>query len=228
MHLKKSDGPGSMVMVIATSNDGKKAEIRDLLQGFSVQIKNLNDFGPLPPIVENGETFEENAYLKSSLTARFLGLPALADDSGLVVDALGGAPGVHSARYAGDGATDRERCDKLLREMSGRTERRAVFECVISIAVPTGEALTYEASCEGLIAKLPSGGNGFGYDPVFFSPPLGKTFAELTAAEKNRVSHRGKAFREIRRDFDNILSWIRRHMPAQDSFNCQNMEEQRP
>lgn len=210
----------STVLVIATRNDGKKAEIRTLLEGFPVQIRNLNDFGPLPQVEETGETFEENAYLKASMTARMLGLPALADDSGLTVDALEGAPGVHSARYAGERATDQQRCEKLLQEMASHADRRAAFECVISIAVPTGEALTYEARCEGLISHRPAGANGFGYDPVFYCPPLGKTFAELTPEEKNRVSHRGKAFQQIRQEFDKILAWLRLHMPSRESFPC--------
>ena len=130
------------ILVIATRNKGKTFEIKELLKGFPVEIKNLDDFGPIPHLKEDGDTFDENAYKKSSFVSRVLGLPALADDSGLVVDALGGRPGVHSARYAGEDATDAQRCEKLLAEMSGKTDRRAAFECVISIAVPTGPALT--------------------------------------------------------------------------------------
>lgn len=178
------------ILVIATTNPGKTAEIRDLLGGFPIDIKNLDDFGPIPDVKEDGETFDDNAYIKASFTARILGFPALADDSGLAVEALGGAPGVHSARYAGPAASDAERCSKLLRELAGKSNRRAAFECAISIAVPTGQALTYEGRCEGEIAKAPSGGNGFGYDPVFFYPPLKKTFAEISMAEKSRVRDR--------------------------------------
>jgi len=202
-----------VTLVIATRNSGKTAEIRHLLHDFPVEIKNLDDFGPIPPVVENGETFDENAYKKSSFTARVLGLPALADDSGLVVEALGGAPGVHSARYAGKNATDRQRYLRLLEQMRGHTNRRAAFECVISIAVPTGAALTYEARCEGTIAETPAGRNGFGYDPVFFYPPLNKTFGQLTREQKSHVSHRGKALRELREEFDKVTGWIRMHMP---------------
>jgi len=205
--------PDSFTLVIATRNNGKKTEIQALLKGFPVIIKNLNDFGPIPPIREDGTTLEENAYLKASFTARVLGLPALADDSGILVDALDGAPGVHSARYAGSQATDAQRCDKLLAEMKGKADRRAAFECVVSIAVPTGAALTYEGRCEGLIAQAPAGLNGFGYDPIFYYPPLKKTFAELNPAEKNSVSHRGRVFSEIKADFDKILFWIKRHCP---------------
>ena len=205
-----------MTLVIATSNKGKTAEIKDLLKGFPVDIKNLNDFGPIPPLEENGNTFDENAYQKASFAARILGLPALADDSGLLVEALGNAPGIHSARYAGENATDEQKYLKLLDEMQGKSNRNAAFECVISIAVPTGPALTYEARCQGLITERPIGSNGFGYDPIFFYPPLNKTFAELTREEKSRVSHRGKAFAELKDEFDKILIWIRQHMPVQE------------
>ena len=205
----------SKILVIATRNRGKVAEIAALLEKHPATIKNLDDFGPIPEVVEDGDSFEENAYKKASVTARMLGLPALADDSGLVVKALGGAPGVRSARYAGSGASDRRRCRKLLEEMAGVEDRRARFECVISIAVPTGQALTYEGRCDGLIATAPSGDNGFGYDPVFFYPPKEKTFAQLTRDEKNRVSHRGRALAEIEQEFEKILVWIGMHMPVQ-------------
>ncbi len=210
----------SITLVIATRNTGKTSEIRDLLKGFPINIKNLDDFGPIPQVEEDGNTFDENAYKKASFTAKILGLPALADDSGLLVEALGGAPGIHSARYAGENATDEQRRAKLLQEMEGKTDRRAAFECVISIAVPTGPALTYEARCEGLITTEPAGSNGFGYDPVFYYPPLKKTFAELTMQEKSHVSHRGKALRELRDEFDKVLIWIDQNMPVQLKFQC--------
>lgn len=200
-------------LVIASRNKGKTAEIRELLSGFPITIKNLDDFGPIPEVEEDGETFDQNAYKKASFTARVLGHPALADDSGLVVDALDGAPGVLSARYAGPDATNEQRFQKLLREMEGVSNRKAAFECVISLAVPTGPALTYEGRCEGLIAESPVGSNGFGYDPIFFYPPLKKTFAELTREEKGRVSHRGKALDEFRNEFDSVIKWIEIHMP---------------
>jgi XTP/dITP diphosphohydrolase len=206
----------STTLVIATRNKGKTAEIRDFLKGFPVDIKNLDDFGPIPPLKEDGNTFDENAYQKASFAARILGLPALADDSGLLVEALDGAPGIHSARYAGENATDEQRYLKLLEEMKGKSNRNAAFECVISIAVPTGPALTYVARCQGLITERPAGSNGFGYDPIFFYPPLNKTFAQLTREEKSRVSHRGKAFAELKDEFDKVLIWIRQHMPVQE------------
>ena len=196
------------VLVLATRNAGKVKEFQQLLQNFPVEIKNLNDFGPIPEVDEDGATFDDNAYKKASFTAKVLGLPAIADDSGLVVEALGGAPGVKSARFAGENASDEANIEKLLREMAGKENRKASFECVISIAVPSGPALTYEGRCEGEIAMEPHGAAGFGYDPVFYYPDYGKTFAEISSAEKNRVSHRGKALREVVAEFDKVLAWL--------------------
>jgi XTP/dITP diphosphohydrolase len=205
-------------LVIASGNPGKITEIQELLAGFPIEIKSLNDFGPIPQVQEDGDTFDENAFKKASFTAKILGIPALADDSGLVVEALGGAPGVLSARYAGENATDEQRVAKLLEEMKGQTHRNAAFECVLSIAVPSGPALTYEARCEGLIAQQPAGQNGFGYDPIFFYPPLNKTFGQMTIAEKSQVSHRGKALNELKQEVDKVLIWLRRHMPPAEKF----------
>lgn len=196
------------IIVLATRNAGKVKEFQQLLKDFPVEIKNLNDFGPIPEVEEDGATFDDNAYKKAAFTARVLGLPAIADDSGLVVDTLGGAPGVKSARYAGEKATDQENIKKLLDEMEGKSDRRAAFECVISIAVPSGPALTYEGRCEGEISMAPKGASGFGYDPVFYFPGLGRTFAELTSEEKNRVSHRGKALAQVAAEFKKILAWL--------------------
>jgi XTP/dITP diphosphohydrolase len=173
-------------------------------------------------VEEDGETFDDNAYKKASFVSKVLGLPALADDSGLVVEALGGAPGVYSARYAGENASDEQRYTKLLEEMKGQSNRKAAFECVISIAVPPGPALTYEARCEGLINEEPAGTGGFGYDPIFYYPPLKKTFGQLTREEKSRVSHRGKALQELREEFDKVLIWIDQHMPIHERFGCQH------
>ena len=207
-------------IVLATHNTGKTKEIIDLLKDFPVRIRNLADFGPIPPIVEDGATFDDNAYKKASLTARYLGMPALADDSGLTVTALDGAPGVYSARYGGEDATDRDRYQKLLAEMAGKEDRTAAFECVLSLAIPTGPALTYEGRCEGLIAQSPAGDNGFGYDPVFFYPPMDKTFAQMSMAEKSEVSHRGKALRELRSEFDKVLIWLRQQTLQSDPIGC--------
>jgi len=205
-------------LVIATGNQGKITEIQELLIGFPIEIKRLDDFGPIPEVEEDGKTFDENAYKKASFTAKILGIPALADDSGLMVEALGGAPGVFSARYAGESATDEQRVAKLLKEMQGKTNRKAAFECVLSIAVPSGPAITYEARCEGLVAEQPVGQSGFGYDPIFFYPPLKKTFGQMTRAEKSHVSHRGKALNELKQEFDKVLIWIRRHMPLEEKL----------
>jgi XTP/dITP diphosphohydrolase len=195
-------------LILATKNKGKVREISNLFSGFDIQIKSLDDFGPIPTVIEDGETFDDNAYKKAHLTARMLGFPAMADDSGLVVEALGGAPGVHSARFAGDNATDEENNRKLLKEMEGKDNRNAFFESVISLAVPWGPALTYVGRCEGKIALEPKGQNGFGYDPLFYYPPLDKTFAQMENEEKNRVSHRGKAINEFLREIDKVLKWI--------------------
>jgi XTP/dITP diphosphohydrolase len=214
-----------IALVLASRNPGKTYEIKDLLKDYPVRIRNLDEFGPIPEVEEDGDTFDENAYKKASFTARVLGLPALADDSGLVVEALDGAPGVHSARYAGNSASDAQRCQKLLAEMKDKTNRRAAFECVISIAAPTGPALTYEARCEGLITEKPVGENGFGYDPVFYYPPLEKTFAEMTREEKGRVSHRGKALAEVKTEFDKVMIWIRQNTPIQEKFFCRDIND---
>lgn len=196
------------IIVLATRNKGKVEELREMLKGYPVDLKSLNDFGPIPEAVEDGATFDDNAYKKALFTARVLGLPAMADDSGLVVAALNGAPGVYSARYAGEKASDADNIRKLLAELAGQSDRRAAFECVISLAVPSGPALTYEGRCEGEILAAPRGEGGFGYDPVFYSPELGKTFAEAGMEEKNRISHRGRAMAQVAAEFDQILKWL--------------------
>ncbi|MFZ2447305.1 MAG: XTP/dITP diphosphatase [Syntrophobacteraceae bacterium] len=204
------------ILVLATKNKGKSAEIREFLKDFPIEIKDLNDFGPIPEVVEDGASFEENAYKKSSFTAKVLGLAALADDSGLEVDALGGVPGVHSARYAGPNASDPENNARLLRELTGVDDRKARFCCVLSLAVPSGPALTYEAFCEGVILDSPRGENGFGYDPLFFYPPEAKTFAEMNREEKSRVSHRGRALADLRREFERVLAWLDRRREEEE------------
>ncbi|MGA2936483.1 MAG: XTP/dITP diphosphatase [Syntrophobacteraceae bacterium] len=204
------------ILVIATKNRGKSAEIQGALKDFPVLVKDLNDFGPVAEPVEDGATFEENAYKKASFTARVLGLPALADDSGLKVQALAGAPGIHSARYAGPGATDSDNNAKLLKALSGKANRKARFCCVLSLAVPSGAALTYEAFCEGLILDSARGDNGFGYDPLFLYPPMGKTFAEMSTEQKLSVSHRGLALRELKNEFAKVLRWLERRREEED------------
>jgi len=196
------------MIVLATRNQGKVLEFQEMLKGYPVEIRCLADFGPIPEVEEDGETFDDNAYKKALFTAKVLGLPAMADDSGLVVEALHGEPGVRSARYAGPGATDQDNIDKLLTELQGEQNRQAAFHCVVSIAVPSGPALTYEGTCPGVITEEAQGEGGFGYDPVFYCPELGKTFAQASMAEKNRVSHRGKALAEIGAEFDKVLVWL--------------------
>ncbi len=208
------------IIVLATRNQGKTREIRELLKGFPVEIKNLEDFGPIPEVEEDGETFDDNAYKKAAFAARVLGYPAIADDSGLEVEALGGKPGVRSARFAGENATDKENSEMLLREMKGKSNRAAAFKCVVSIAIPTGPALTYEGECHGTIIEEPRGENGFGYDPLFFHGDFNKTFAEISMAEKSRVSHRGKAFQEVADEFDKVLDWIDINMPEFEKVVC--------
>lgn len=200
------------IIVLATRNQGKVKEFAEMLKDFPVEIKGLADFGPIPEAVEDGATFDDNAYKKASFTAKVLGLPAMADDSGLTVEALGGAPGVYSARYAGEKATDNDNIAKLLKEMEGQANRKAAFECVISLAVPAGPALTFEGRCEGEILTAPRGEDGFGYDPVFFCPTLGKTFAEASMEEKNRVSHRGKAVAQVAAEFNQVLKWLEQRL----------------
>ena len=212
----------NMSIVLATRNKGKVSEITELLEGYDIDIKSLNDFGPIPAVSEDGNTFEDNAYIKASFTARVLGLPAIADDSGLVVEALEGAPGVYSARYAGETATDRDNNMKLLKEMDGKTNRKAHFETAVIIAVPRGPALTYIGKVEGEITESPMGDNGFGYDPIFYYPPMSKTFAQMTRDEKNSISHRGKAMKEFVGEFDKIRIWLKNRM-AEEPYatgNC--------
>jgi XTP/dITP diphosphohydrolase len=210
----------AVTLVIATKNSGKLIEIDALLKAYPVKLKSLSDFGPIPPVEEDGATFDDNAYKKAAFAARVLGLPALADDSGLIVPTLGGEPGIHSARYGGASLTDAQRCDLLLQNLKGKADRRASFSCVISIATPTGAALTYEARCEGIIAESASGSNGFGYDPIFYYPPLNKTFAEMTPQEKSQVSHRGKAMKELQNEFGKVLRWLQQQMPVLEKFAC--------
>jgi len=201
-------------IVLATQNEGKVSEFKVLLKDFGVEIKSLKDFGPVPAVEEDGQTFEDNAVKKAQFTARVLGFPALADDSGLVVKALNDLPGVHSARYAGQDATDEENNLKLLKAMEGVENREAFFMCVIAIAVPSGPALIYEGTCEGVITESLAGEGGFGYDPLFLYPPLNKTFAQMSIEEKNQVSHRGKAMAEFRDECGKVLIWLRQRLAA--------------
>lgn len=212
------------IIVLATTNKGKTREIKRLLKDFPFDIKNLSDFGPIPEVIEDGKTFDDNAYKKASFTARILGYPAMADDSGLCVQALDGAPGVYSARYAGENATDADNVKKMLEDLKTEKNRNAQFKCVISIAIPTGAALTYEGECKGVLTKEPVGDNGFGYDPLFFYPELNKTFAQLTIEEKALVSHRGRALKQIAEEADKIIEWIDIIMPKFQPVECKGSD----
>lgn len=210
--LPKKDAKMLSMLVIATKNKNKLKEFQEILKDLEIKICSLDDFGPIPEAIEDGETFDDNAYKKAIHTAKVLGLPAIADDSGLVVESLGGAPGVHSARYASDKASDEDNLQKLLTDLKEVDNRKAHFECVLSIAVPSGPALTYEGSCEGIILDEKRGESGFGYDPVFYYEAFGKTFAELTMQEKNSVSHRGKALAQVNDEVQMIKKWLEQRL----------------
>lgn len=186
-----------MTIVLATRNPGKISEIEALLPG--VRCAPAGSFPGCPEPEESGRTFEENALIKARAVSRYTGRTALADDSGLEVDALNGAPGVRSARYAGDHASDGENLCRLLDALDGVDEsgRTARFRCVVAVVAPDGGAWTAEGVCEGGILREPRGESGFGYDPVFVPAGYDKTFAELDAGVKNRISHRAMALRRI-------------------------------
>ena len=181
-------------IVIATGNPGKLRELDQMLGGLGIEVVAQSALG-IEPGDETGDTFVANALQKARHAASLSGLPAIADDSGLVVDALGGAPGIYSARYAGPGATDEENVDKLLGELEPHAQRDAFFHCAAVFVRDADDPapIVAEASWHGSISRQRSGGGGFGYDPVFFVPELGRNSAELSAAEKNARSHRGKA-----------------------------------
>jgi XTP/dITP diphosphohydrolase len=189
-----------MKIVAATRNPGKLREIRLGLEGLAVELLSLADFPAAPEVEEEGDSFAANAVKKARALCAYTGLPALADDSGLEVDALQGAPGVRSARFAGEGASDAENNAKLLSLLHGvRPEKRtARFRCVIALAWPDGRVDAVEGTAEGRILEVPRGDQGFGYDPLFYSPELDATFSEVEAERKLRVSHRGKALAQLR------------------------------
>lgn len=182
-------------LLLATRNPGKVREFRQLLGGLSVALKDLRDFPEAPEVAEDGNTYLSNARLKARAMARFTGLPCLADDSGIEVDALGGAPGIHSARFAGPGSTDEANRALLLERLRDVPEprRRARFRCVIVVAKQDGREIVAEGTCEGFVTREARGNGGFGYDPIFFYPPANRTAAQLSEAEKNRISHRANA-----------------------------------
>ena len=183
------------MLVLATRNAGKVREFQTLLGALDVDIRTLEDYSEIPPLPEPGETFVENATSKATTVAGLTGEIALADDSGIEVDALDGAPGVHSATILGDGATDEDRYRWLLDRLRGVEEGRrgARFRAVVAVARPNGDVRTFEGTCEGRVALEPRGGHGFGYDPIFYVPHHGQTMAELAPDVKNRISHRRRA-----------------------------------
>ena len=190
---------GRFTLLIATNNAHKAAEFRRLLAGADADLVTPAEAGVALDVPETGATFAENARIKARAFRSASGLPSLADDSGIAVDALGGRPGVHSARYGGDALDDAGRVRLLLSEMDGvpEEERACRFHVVLAFASPDGSEETAEGVCEGRLALQPSGANGFGYDPVFFLPEFGRTMAELAPEEKDAVSHRGRAARRM-------------------------------
>ncbi len=189
-----------MKILIASKNKGKIKEIKKILVLPGVKLLSYEEVGEWEEIEESGKTYEENAYLKAKALVKRFNLAVVADDSGLEVEALGGRPGVNSARYAGEKATDEEKVRKLLRELEKVPEdgRRARFRCVALYLSPSGEVITAEGVLEGRISFEPKGSNGFGYDPIFIPEGNNKTLAELSLQEKNKLSHRGRAFRRLR------------------------------
>jgi XTP/dITP diphosphohydrolase len=182
-------------LVLATKNRDKGIELKALLEETGYTIRTLAEFPEVPDVIEDGETCEANAIKKAREIARFTGLLALADDTGLEVDALEGRPGVHAARFAGEGASYKDNCTKLLREIKGvpGEQRRARFITVAALAFPNGQTTVVEGALAGFITEQETGSNGFGYDSVFFVPDSGKTLAQMSPAEKNRISHRARA-----------------------------------
>ena len=185
-------------LLVATGNPGKMREVSHILKGLPFRVLSLQDFGMSMTVEETGATFADNAILKAKAYCASAGLLTMADDSGLVVDALDGRPGVLSARYGGEGLTDPQRVELLLRELEGVPweKRTARFRCVIALAWPRGQVETVEGVVEGVIQYEPEGCNGFGYDPIFHLPERDCTTAQLSTSEKNRISHRGQAVRK--------------------------------
>jgi XTP/dITP diphosphohydrolase len=194
-------------IVVATENPGKLREIKDALQGMAIEILSLEDLSPMLPLEEGGRTFRENALKKARVVAKLTGRLTIADDSGLEVDRLQGMPGVRSARFAGEGASDAENNRKLLQLMEGvpSSQRGATFRCVIAVVSPEGKETWVEGVCRGVIVDTERGRQGFGYDPLFLLPEIGKTLAELPLEAKNRVSHRGRALAALQKALGDFL-----------------------
>jgi len=194
-----------MKFVLATHNPGKLREMSDILSHLGIEVVSPKELGVTVDVEETGTTFAENAMLKAKAVCKAANLPAIADDSGLCVDALNGGPGVYSARYGGEELDDRGRYMLLLNSMRGQTTRAAHFACAVACAFPNGESLTAEGRCDGSIAFAPMGDGGFGYDPVFFVPEYRKTFGQLTAEEKREISHRGRALADFVKKLETYL-----------------------
>lgn len=194
-----------MKFVLATHNPGKLKEMSVILAALGVEVISPADLGLTVDVEETGETFAENAMLKAKAVCGMAGLPAIADDSGLCVDALNGGPGVYSARYGGEGLDDRGRYMLLLNSMRGAPTRSAHFETAVACAFPNGETLTAAGRCDGAIAFAPMGTGGFGYDPVFLVPERARTFGQMTEEEKTALSHRGKALRAFAKELEAYL-----------------------
>ncbi len=189
-----------MELFVATRNRGKLKEFESLFAGVVDRLLSPADIPDVPEVTEDGATFQENAVKKARAAAQAIGKPAFADDSGLVVDALGGRPGVYSARFAGEGASDHDNNALLLREMSfiPAEKRTAAFRCVIALCFPDGTCRTFDGELKGVILDTPRGMGGFGYDPLFLVPEYGQTLAELPLDVKNRISHRGNALAKLK------------------------------
>ena len=194
-----------MKLVLASKNEKKLREMDEILSALGIEVISEAQAGVDVDVEETGTTFEENSLLKARAVMEASGLPAIADDSGLCVDALGGAPGVYSARYGGPGLDDVGRYRLLLENMKGQMPRTAKFVSVITCCFPNGDVITARGECPGTIAFAPMGEGGFGYDPVFFIPSLKKTFAQLTPEEKNAISHRGKALEKFQAELEAYL-----------------------
>ena len=198
-----------MKLVLASKNKKKLVEMNDILSQLGIEVCSEAEAGVDVEVEETGTTFEENSRLKAEAVMKESGMPAIADDSGLCVDALGGAPGVYSARYGGEGLDDVGRYRLLLENMKGQMPRTAKFVSVITCCFPNGDVISARGECPGTIAFAPMGEGGFGYDPVFFVPALKKTFAQLSAEEKNAISHRGKALQAFRVKLEEYLGEVR-------------------
>lgn len=189
-----------MKIVLASRNEKKLEELKRILKDLEIEILSLKDFPSLQEVIEDGLTFEENALKKARYVSMMTGLPVLADDSGLEVEALGGAPGVFSARYAGENATDEENIDKLLSALRNVpfSERKARFVCCIALVYPNGEEYIFKGEIKGFISETPRGHQGFGYDPIFQPEGHNRTFAEMSQQEKDAISHRSKALKKFK------------------------------